>query len=64
MSKTYHFRCKANPTGPLLKLNTAWEAKEQRNHPDYEEIDEFGETVVAEDEIEGTIPFQGSIGRK
>jgi hypothetical protein len=64
MSKTYYFRCKTNPNGPLLKLGTAWEAKDQRKHPDYEEIDEFGEIVEQVDEIEGTMPFQGSTGRR
>jgi hypothetical protein len=64
MSKQYHFRCKSNPTAPLLTLSTAWEAKDMRNHPDYEQVDECGEVVVVEDEIEGTIPFMGSTGRK
>jgi hypothetical protein len=64
MSKQYHFRCKSNLKAPLLTLHTAWEAKEMRNHPDYEEIDEFGEIVVHEDEIEGTIPFNGAGGRR
>ena len=64
MSKPYVFRCRTNPNGPLLTLSTAWEAKEMRNHPDYEQIDEAGEVVQSVDEIEGTIPFQGSAGRK
>jgi hypothetical protein len=64
MSKEYFFRCKSNPTAPLLKINTAWEAKDMRHHPDYEQVDEFGEVVVVEDEIEGTIPFMGSTGRR
>lgn len=64
MSKEYHFRCKSNPNASLLTINTAWEAKEMRNHPDYEQVDEFGEVIVQEDELEGTIPFMGSQGRK
>lgn len=60
----YYFRCKSNPDGPLLTISTAWEAKEMRNHPDYEQVDHNGEVIEVEDEIEGTIPFQGAQGRK
>jgi hypothetical protein len=63
MSNMLYFRCKSNPTGPLLKL-VAWEAREMKNHPDYERVDEFGEVIEIEDELDGTIPFQGSQGRK
>jgi hypothetical protein len=58
-----YFRCKTNPNGPLLKL-TLSEAREMENHPDYEQVDEFGEIVETEDAMEGTIPFQGSGGRR
>jgi hypothetical protein len=61
---TRYFRCKSNPNGPLLELATAWEAKEMQGHPDYEEVDHLGEVIVREDEMEGTIPFHGSKGRK
>lgn len=61
---TYYFRCKSNPTAPLLEITTAWEAKEMKNHPDYERVDETGEVIVEIDELEGTIPFQGSAGRR
>jgi hypothetical protein len=64
MSKAYYFRCKSNPSTKPLVLNTAWEAKEMKNHPDYEQIDETGEVIVLEDELEGTITFQGAQGRK
>ena len=64
MSKKYFYRCKSNPTAALLVLSTAWEAKEMQSHPDYERVDEFGETITQDDELEGTIPFQGAIGRK
>jgi hypothetical protein len=64
MSKTYYFRCKSNPSAKPLEISTGWEAKEMRNHPDYEQIDEMGEVIVQEDDMEGTIPFQGSAGRK
>jgi hypothetical protein len=63
MTKLFYFRCTSNPKGPLLKL-TAWEAREMQNHPDYERVDEFGEVVETVDDMEGTIPFQGSQGRK
>jgi hypothetical protein len=54
----FFFRCKSNPTAPLLVLTTFWEAKEMRNHPDYERIDEFGELVKDEqDEAPGQIPL-------
>ena len=59
-----YFRCKSNPTGPLLVLESAWEIHEMRRHVDYEQINETGEVVVLEDELEGTIPFQGAQGRK
>ena len=60
----YFFRCKSNPKGPLLKLSSLKEAKEMLTHPDYERVDECGEVIAIEDELEGTIPFQGSLGRK
>ena len=59
MSKTFYFRCTTNPAAKPLELKTAWEAKEMRNHPDYEQIDEMGEVIVQDDELEGTIPFHG-----
>jgi hypothetical protein len=64
MAKMFYFRCKSNPGGaPLLKL-TGGEAREMENHPDYEQVDQFGEVIEMEDAMEGTIPFQGSAGRK
>jgi hypothetical protein len=57
MSKFY-FRCKANPTAPLLVLDTYWEAAEMKDHPDYERIDESGEVIVDESEgAENRIPL-------
>lgn len=64
MSKQFHFRCTSNPNGPILTLDNASEAKEMQGHPDYEQIDEMGEVIIVDDPIEGTIPFQGSKGRK
>jgi hypothetical protein len=45
----YFYRCKTNPTAKLLVLESFWEAKEMRDHPDYERIDEFGEVVIDEE---------------
>lgn len=64
MSKPFYFRCTSNPNAPILKVLTPWEAKEMREHPDYEELNELGEVVEREDELAGTIPFAGSKGRK
>lgn len=64
MSQKFYFRCKSNPNAQLLEIGTAWEAKEMKNHPDYERVGPDGEVIVEEDELEGTIPFQGSTGRK
>lgn len=59
MSQEFIFRCKSNPNGPLLILNTYKEAKEMKGHPDYERIDAFGELVVdEEDRAENTIPIR------
>lgn len=58
MSQKFYFRCKTNPTGPILTLDTYWEAKEMLNHPDYERIDEAGEVIVNEEEqAEHPLPF-------
>lgn len=61
--KLFYFRCKSNPRAPLLKLE-AWEAREMKTHPDYERVDETGEVVTVEDDMEGTIPFNGVAGRR
>lgn len=62
-AKLYYFRCLSNPSGPVLKL-LGWEAKEMRDHPDYEEVDEFGE-VIQRDDYEGdSIPMSvAAIGK-
>lgn len=64
MSKKFYFLCKSNRNAPPLVLESPWEAKDMREHPDYEEVTENGELVPQEDPIEGTIPFNGSGGRK
>lgn len=64
-TKKFYYRCKSNPNGPLLVLESYWEAKEMKGHPDYERIDEMGELVPDEEaNAENPIPFQGSVGRK
>jgi len=56
----FYFRCRTNPTAPLLVLNTDWEAREMRTNPDYDRVDQDGLPVVDADEdapVEQTIPF-------
>lgn len=55
MARKYYFRCKSNPDGPLLVLETSWEAREMAEHPDYERINELGE-VMADEESDDPIP--------
>ena len=44
-ARKFYFRCVSNPTAPYLVLETAWEAAEMKNHPDYERVDECGEVI-------------------
>jgi len=56
----FYFRCRTNPTAPLLVLNTDWEAREMRTNPDYDRVDQDGLPVVDADEdvpVEQSIPF-------
>ena len=55
----HYYRCRSNPTAPLLVLDTEWEAKEMRGHREYDEVDEDGLPVVVEDDTEekNFIPF-------
>ena len=46
----FYFRCRSNPKGPLVVLNSKWEADEMKNHPDYDQVDEDGIPVVPEHE--------------
>jgi hypothetical protein len=46
------FRCTSNPSGPLLKLDTDWEAKEMARHVDYHEVDADGLPVIPAEELE------------
>jgi hypothetical protein len=65
MATQYFFRCKTNPKGPLLTLESFQEADEMKNHPDYERVDEFGEVIVSEDsDAPHPIPFHAVGGRK
>jgi hypothetical protein len=36
----FHFLCTTNPTGPLLVLDSEFEANEMKSHPDYVLVDE------------------------
>lgn len=59
--ESFYFRCRTNPTAPLLKLDMEWEAREMRTHPDYDPVDADGLPVVIEDEpaaeADVSIPF-------
>ena len=44
----FYFRCRTNPTAPLLTLEAELEAKEMLTHPDYDAVDEDGLPIVAE----------------
>jgi len=48
MSKFY-FQCNTNRKGPLLVLDTEWEAKEMRTNPDYDAVDEDGLPIVLDE---------------
>lgn len=63
MAKEYFYRCKSNPRAPILTL-MAWEARDMKNHPDYERVDHHGEVIAEDDDLEGTIPLTGTTGRK
>ena len=62
----YYFRCRTNPTAPLLVLTTDWEAREMRTNPDYDRVDEDGLPVVDEDVAveQGAILFQSAARAK
>ena len=56
-----YYRCRSNPSAPLLVLDSEWEAREMRQNLEYDHVDEDGLPVV--DEVEaaseetGFIPF-------
>jgi len=52
MSQKYFYRCRSNPTAPVLVLDTEWEAKEMRTNLEYDQVDEDGLPVVVEEEPE------------
>lgn len=57
----FYFRCKQNPSAPLLVLDSFWEAQEMKGHPDYERVDAFGEVVIDEADTAATqIPFHAA----
>ena len=46
MAKKYYYRCKSNPSAPLLVLEAEWEAREMRTNTEYDQVDESGLPVV------------------
>ena len=60
MSDKFYFLCKSNPRGPLLVLDTYWEAQEMKSHPDYQRVDEKGEPII--DQEEASAPQQFLFG--
>lgn len=59
----HYFRCRSNPSAPLLVLDSEWEAKEMRLNLEYDHVDEDGLPVVDEEEVvaeeKDYIPFSG-----
>ena len=57
----YYFRCRSNPSAPLLVLDAEWEAKEMRTNLEYDAVDQDGLPIVLEDEPvpedKDSIPF-------
>ena len=57
----YYFRCRSNPSAPLLVLDAEWEAKEMRLNLEYDAVDEDGLPIVTEEdptpEEQASIPF-------
>ena len=45
-----YYRCRSNPSAPLLVLDSEWEAKEMRLNLEYDHVDEDGLPVVDEEE--------------
>ena len=68
MSESYYFRCRTNPTAPLLILDTEWEAREMKANLEYDRVDEDGLPVVVEEdaqpEEQQCIPFSSGKARK
>jgi hypothetical protein len=42
----YWFKCSSNENAPAMKVDSLWEARDMRNHPDYYEVDETGLPVT------------------
>ena len=61
-----YFRCKSNPSAPLLVLNADWESDEMRTNTEYDEVDEDGLPVVAKEQPqdEQSIPFKPESTKK
>ena len=65
-SSKFYFRCKSNPDAAPLVLESFWEAREMKDHPDYERIDAMGEVIPDEaDSAENQIPMHvAGIGKR
>lgn len=46
----YWFKCSSNENAPAMRIDSLWEAKDMRNHPDYYEVDETGLPVGNQEE--------------
>jgi len=49
VEKKHYYRCKSNPSGPLLVLS-GWEAADMKTHPDYERVNPVTEEVIPYEE--------------
>ena len=62
-----YYRCRSNPSAPLLVLDSEWEAKEMRQNLEYDHVDEDGLPVVdAEEPVaeeKDFIPFAAGVKR-
>ena len=62
-----YYRCRSNPSAPLLVLDSEWEAKDVRQNLEYDHVDEDGlpgvdaaEPVAEEKDF---IPFATGVKR-
>ena len=45
-----YYRCRSNPSAPLLVLDSEWEVREMRQNLEYDHVDEDGLPVVDAEE--------------
>lgn len=48
-AKRWYFQCSSNLNAPPMAVDSIWEAKDMRTHPDYFEVDEDGLPVADPD---------------